>query len=104
MATFKDIVDEFLVETWNDKTNFEGYYDKCSPLQCTYRTVHKNDFFYLITRVIGLFGGLSVALRIIAPLIVKLGRDAFVIVCHRKESTADNQQTQTGTSENIAIL
>ena len=66
----EEIISELMIETWNESFNYSQYYEQCAPKLCTYFVLSKNDVLYVFTTMIGLFGGLSVALRIIVPLIV----------------------------------
>ncbi|CAF4031279.1 unnamed protein product, partial [Adineta steineri] len=65
------ILDNLMIETWNENISYEKYYEKCAPEQCTYTYTSRNNPVQIITTLIGLFGGLSVALKIIVSLIVR---------------------------------
>jgi hypothetical protein len=65
------IVDNLMVETWNEEMNYEQYFQQCAPDQCTYTYTASQNLLYIITTIFGLFGGLSVALKIAVPLIVR---------------------------------
>ena len=78
---------EMMLDHWKEGRNFSGYYHVCEPVQCTFTTVRANSFIYLFTLLIGLYGGLTVALRIIAPLVVQAMR---FIVCQYKKKFRSN--------------
>lgn len=59
-----------MIETWNENFNYNQYYEKCAPKLCTYLIIIRNNALYVIITMIGLIGGLSVALRIIVPFAV----------------------------------
>jgi hypothetical protein len=42
------------------------------PLSCTYTITEQPNLIYIITTIIGLFGGLNVALKVIVPALVKI--------------------------------
>jgi len=65
------ILDNLMVETWNEKVNYDQYFEQCAPEQCTYTYIASQNLLYIITTIFGLFGGLSVALRIFVPFIVR---------------------------------
>ena len=46
------------------------YFDQCAPSFCTYSTVDPINFSYAITLFIGLYGGLTAILRLIAPFLI----------------------------------
>ena len=81
-----------MLDHWKNTTSFSGYYHACEPVQCTFTTTRKNSFIYLITLLIGLYGGLTVALRIASPGIVRLGRFAFAQFTKRCKSSSQHQQ------------
>ena len=62
------------LDHWSEARNFSGYYSECLPVLCTFTAIQKKSVIYLITLLIGLYGGLNVALRIIAPLLIKFWR------------------------------
>jgi hypothetical protein len=66
----KEIINEMMIDTWGDNIDYNRYYEQCAPKVCTYLFTSRNNALYVFTAMIGLFGGLSVALRIIVPLIV----------------------------------
>ena len=66
----KDLIFQQMVDQWNYGKDFVGYYAACAPIQCSYTLVRYNSFIYVITLLIGLQGGLTVALRLMAPFIV----------------------------------
>ena len=86
------ILSEIIIDDWKYESNFSRYYGVCAPVQCTYLTNRKNSFLYLMTLLIGLYGGLSIVFRIIAPLLVQY-RYLFCCLCKRRPmSKAHNQQ------------
>jgi hypothetical protein len=58
------------IDTWGQKIEYKQYYEQCAPKLCSYSVTSRSDALYVFTTIFGLFGGLSVALKIIAPLIV----------------------------------
>ncbi|CAF1679117.1 unnamed protein product, partial [Adineta ricciae] len=68
----QNLIDELFVEKWNIKTYYSSFYNACDPIYCSY-TIQKDDYYmYSASRVLGLYGGLTVILRVIVPFIVKL--------------------------------
>jgi hypothetical protein len=79
----EEIVNEMMIETWGENINYSQYYEQCAPKFCTYFFTSRNNALYVFTTMIGLFSGLSVALRIIVPLIVTWIRNRM----HRRAET-----------------
>lgn len=69
--------DEDMIEEITITKNFSGYYHYCSPSCCTYIMKKHNTFIYMLTLVLSLYGGLTMALRIIVPLLVQCSRILF---------------------------
>lgn len=59
------------VEDWIRSSNYTHYYHLCNPSVCVYTTVGRYHWIHLITYVIGLIGGLTIALKIFVPSLVK---------------------------------
>jgi hypothetical protein len=64
--------DKLFIQSWNNESSFESYFNQCHPLKCQYTYQSRLILIYMITTIIGLIGGLTVALKLLAPLIVKL--------------------------------
>jgi hypothetical protein len=58
------------IDKWGEKIDYKQYYKQCAPKFCFYSFTSRSDALYVFTTIVGLFGGLSVALKIIVPLIV----------------------------------
>ncbi|CAF0766233.1 unnamed protein product [Adineta steineri] len=71
-STIQELVDNLMVEEWNNATIYDGYYNECQPSKCSYSYQGKNDVIYIITTVIGLVGGLITVLKLIVPQVVRL--------------------------------
>ena len=70
--TVQRIVDELMLETWNEKTTYEKYYNACQPIECTYVLQTKHDLVYIFTTLFGIAGGLMIILEFLVPKLVEL--------------------------------
>ncbi|CAF0808710.1 unnamed protein product [Adineta steineri] len=59
------LVDSLFVEDWGIKSNYSSYFDSCAPDSCSYKYIDHNTILYIITTVLGLYGGLTVVLGFI---------------------------------------
>lgn len=66
------IASQLLIDEWINTTYPIAHYEQCRPSTCTYTYTGHYNLFYVITSVIGLWGGLSVVLRLAVPFIMKL--------------------------------
>ena len=67
-----DIIDHLMIEQLLNDTQYEKYYNSCKPLVCTYTSIDRFDWLYIITTFLGVFSGLSLCLRLICPLVIKI--------------------------------
>ena len=74
-STVQSIVDSMMVEEWTQSVSYENYFAQCRPITCTYTKVERRHLIYIITKIIGLLGGLTMILGVIIPLIVRTVRN-----------------------------
>ena len=94
-STIKSIMDEQMVDQWNNTVDYAAYYTACAPTECTYTFVGQANFLYTITLLIALVGSLNIALRMIAPLIIKISRSLIEKFSKKKKQPTifhDNAQ------------
>jgi len=77
-----------MVETWNEIIQYDEYYDQCAPEQCTYTFTSRKNLLQVITTTVGLFGGLSVGLRVIVLL--------FAFCIRRIMHSTEEENNMTG--------
>ena len=70
----QDIIENLMIEQWNNQTSFTSYFQQCNPQSCTYTYKKKGDFGYIFTTLVGLIGGLTAILRILIPPIISFAR------------------------------
>ncbi len=63
---------DLFIEEWSIKMNYSMYFDKCAPSFCMYTTTDQTNFFYAVTFLISLEGGLIIILRLIVPFLVNV--------------------------------
>lgn len=72
--TIKTIYKKLMSEKVEITNNFSGYYSECRPNQCTYTYPERFNIIYVVTMLIGVYGGLCAGLHIVSPLIIKAGQ------------------------------
>ena len=65
-----DIVNNVMIESLHNTTDFRGYFEACAPQICSYSYPQRFSLIYMITTIISLIGGLSVAIRILSSFII----------------------------------
>lgn len=79
------LFDELFVERWFQQYDYEVFFRTCGVLMCTYTYNLRPDILYIVTTIIGLFGGLTVVFRLICPFIIK--RSIYLMDRIRKKSS-----------------
>lgn len=81
-VTVQSLMDTLMVDRWNSSVSFIHYYAICATPSCTYVVTERANLIYIITTIIGLYGGLSAAFEIIIPVLVKIWR--YLSMCRRQ--------------------
>ena len=59
------LLDASFIDQSNQTVSYENYFAACSPSNCYYTYVKSNDILYILTSLLGLYGGLTISLRLI---------------------------------------
>jgi hypothetical protein len=62
---FGSIMDGSLIDRSNQTVSYEDYFAACEPRNCYYTYVQRNDILYVLTSLLGFYGGLTISLRLI---------------------------------------
>ncbi|CAF3916101.1 unnamed protein product [Adineta steineri] len=73
-STIEAVVDQLMMEQWNQTIMYDRYFNACKPFECTYTHQTKNQLIYIVTTLIGLLGGLITMLKLIVPRVVRFIR------------------------------
>ena len=74
-ATVQSLVDALFVDQWDSEVNYDNFYSECAPTSCTYLRTERANPVYTITIIAGLYGGLTVVVKLIAPFFAKIGQE-----------------------------
>ena len=103
-TTLDPIFSQLFIEDWSNSSNFTAYYNQCAPDQCTYTYQERFNRAYLISTILGIIGGLSVALKILIPPIITLLRRIYQH-CHRPAQPITNEASiEPGKNEHFVYL
>ncbi|CAF3172751.1 unnamed protein product [Rotaria sp. Silwood2] len=94
-TTIGIIFDNMMLESWQNATNFDGYFQACAPKVCSYSYRQRFVFIYMITILISIYGGLSVVLRVASPLFVKFILRGY---CQRFRILETNEEREPTTN------
>ena len=82
--TMEKLLGQMFITHWTNTTFFQRYFYQCAPDSCQYTIIKHNDLLFILTSLIGLFGGLSSVLSIIAPFIIRM---IWAFINRRRTST-----------------
>ncbi|UJR06767.1 hypothetical protein I4U23_011054 [Adineta vaga] len=68
-STVQMLLDELMIDQTISNIRFDLYYTQCNPAYCSYSYTHRFDILFMFTTIIGIFGGLSLVIKLLAPLI-----------------------------------
>ncbi|CAF0953174.1 unnamed protein product [Adineta ricciae] len=92
-TTISSIVQQIMVEKWNPSYSYNRFYQLCAPNYCTYSNrMRVRSIVEVFVTFISTIGGLTFALSLIVPLIVKYihsGLQAFIQ--KRRQQQGNNQ-------------
>ncbi|CAF4415992.1 unnamed protein product, partial [Adineta steineri] len=66
-----DIVEEMFIESWSINISYKAFFQQCQPTSCSYKLIDRYNLLYVVTTILGLYGGLTVLLKIIVPFTVR---------------------------------
>ncbi|CAF4151516.1 unnamed protein product, partial [Adineta steineri] len=67
-----DLINKLFIDNWSITINYTLYFNQCLPTVCSYTYIEKLNALYTITRLLGLYGGLTVVLKWICPTFMYL--------------------------------
>ncbi|CAF0935223.1 unnamed protein product [Adineta steineri] len=76
-----ELMNNLFIEEWSKTINYSLYFANCFPSFCSYSYIEKINLLYIVTVLLALQGGLSIILKWICPLIVRL---LFKLYYYRK--------------------
>lgn len=71
-TTIETLANKLMIEQWSTQINYSLYFNTCKPLSCSYSYTKRMNILYIITTLLGLFGGLTAVLRFVCPQLINL--------------------------------
>jgi hypothetical protein len=65
-----ELVEKLFITSWSISINYNRYFQQCSPKSCSYTYKENTNILYALTKLLSLYGGLTLTLRFIAPKII----------------------------------
>ncbi|CAF1306966.1 unnamed protein product [Adineta steineri] len=73
-STIEELLKKLMIENWNLSKKYENYYNECQPIECNYIHEIRHGIVYILIALVSLAGGLTTALKIVVPILVKFVR------------------------------
>ncbi|CAF3085988.1 unnamed protein product [Rotaria sp. Silwood2] len=70
--TIETMVYQLFIDFWSSEISYERYYNACAPTHCTYSYEKRLDVLYAVTIFLTVINGLSLGLRFVVPIFVRL--------------------------------
>ena len=77
-TTIREIAQALFIEQWNINLSYSSFYKQCSPNHCSFQFDQSNSYLFIGSRILGLYGGLTVTLRFIIPRLVAIAFKVFI--------------------------
>ncbi|UJR12873.1 hypothetical protein I4U23_017047 [Adineta vaga] len=100
-TTIAQLIDNLFTERWIAIMNYSLYFERCSPLLCSYTYIQKFNPLYTITAILGFQGGLTIILQWICPKLVRLIVKIFQYLSTATRSPIVTNTTDTTTTQTI---
>ncbi len=85
--TIETIVEQMFIETCSSTVSYNQFFEKCNPISCSVSLVRRNGLFIVITILLGLYGGLTVALKIGSRFLMSF----IYTISYRRKQTREIQ-------------
>ncbi|CAF1356663.1 unnamed protein product [Adineta steineri] len=87
------ILKKLMIEQWNPISTYEKFYKLCAPIYCTYsQKIRKETILTLTIKMISMIAGLTVSLKLITPLLIKIIFKLLSIINKRHKNRQEEQQ------------
>ena len=78
-TTIETLVNNLFIEDWSSNISYSAYYLKCAPILCTYKLTKYSSILQILTTLLGVYGGLTIVLRMCVPHVVRWWRNRNII-------------------------
>lgn len=68
----ESIISRLMIDSWSSSVSFTSYYETCAPWSCTFEYEGRDNLLVVITTIISVFGGLSLACKIIILIALRI--------------------------------
>lgn len=70
-STIMEMMEKLFVQQWKVNTSYDHFFAACAPTVCPYTYTQSANFIYIISTLLGYYGGLGIALNFLILLLNK---------------------------------
>jgi hypothetical protein len=87
--TLSQLVEQLFITNWSISINHHRYFEQCAPKSCSYTYKENTNTLYAFTKLLSIYGGLTIALRFIASKII------IIIMRKRRHHGTDQSESMS---------
>ncbi|CAF1471173.1 unnamed protein product [Adineta steineri] len=99
-TTVMNLINDLFIEKWSTIMNYSSYFNRCSPMICSYTYIQRLNSFCTLTYLLGLYGGLTIILKWISPKIVYFVNKIY----QRRKKTINSIKPISTIESNVEIM
>jgi hypothetical protein len=65
--SINEIVQQMFIESWSINISYRNFFEECQINSCSYIQIEQHNIIYVLTTLIGLYGGINILLKLIIP-------------------------------------
>ncbi len=93
--TLYQLVEQLFITNWSISIKHNRYFEQCAPKSCSYTYKENTNTLYALTKLLSIYGGLTIALRFIASKII--------IIIMRKRRHHGTRSVRKYVSRNLSL-
>ena len=70
-TSINDLVKEMFIESWSNNVSYARFFEECQPRSCSYVLTERYNVLYVITTLLGLYGGIIILFKLIIPFTIR---------------------------------
>jgi hypothetical protein len=103
-SSIETLANQLFIQSWNNHSSFDSYFHQCHPLTCQYTVHTRLNIVYIITRILGLIGGIEVVLRLFLGLFVRLIFQLFHTILRRDATLPSRGRQRKSFAQTMFVI
>ncbi|UJR17625.1 hypothetical protein I4U23_004521 [Adineta vaga] len=90
------LVENKMIEKWNQTISYEQYFERCAPTFCTYlKKIRRRNVFAITATLISMIGGLTTSLRFLTPHLVNLIFHLLLLIFKKQQQQQQDSDVRS---------